>query len=136
VEKAPHFNFTHDILQAVVPKTISPDALMRSDACAAIRTLLARGEHGDVMLDALQLVADLVRSKKCVCHPDAVKALLVLEFKDISREDVENGALLAVHCQHGGFRRARLWSSRSVMFLWLCMFCKIRRMCVRVMHIA
>lgn len=87
----PHFNHVQDVLQALVPAAAGGDARMRRDACAALEGLLRGGRHGDVMLAAVQLVADLVRQRKCVCSPDIVRAVLVLEFKDLTRADVEKG---------------------------------------------
>lgn len=89
----PHFNHMHTVLQALVPAAAGGDARMRRDACAALEALLRSGRHGDVMLQAVQLVADLVRQRRCVCDPDVVRALLVLQFKDITKADVERGAL-------------------------------------------
>ena len=34
------------------------------------------------------IVCVCVRTRKCACHPDAVRCLLVLQFADISRDDV------------------------------------------------
>lgn len=90
----PHFNHIQDVLQALVPAAAGGDARMRADACAALATLLRSGRHGAVMLSAVQLVADLVRQRKCVCHPDVVRALLVLQFKDLTKSDVEKGVFL------------------------------------------
>lgn len=90
----PHFNHVHDVLQALVPAAVALDARMRQDACSALSALLSSGRNEDVMLDAVQLVADLVRQRKCVCSADIVRALLVLQFKDLTKADVEKGVLL------------------------------------------
>jgi nucleolar complex protein 3 len=89
----PHFNFMSDVLQVVVPKLNSPDERTRGLTTASLKLLLHRGTHGDVMLEAVQLIADLVRTTKCKCHPNCVRALMALEFPDISRDDVSKGVL-------------------------------------------
>jgi hypothetical protein len=94
LDAAPHFNYMSDVLQILVPKLNSDDGHTRALACASMQRLLRGGSHGDIMVEAVQLVADMVRACKCVCHTDAVRCLLVLELKDISRDDVQQGTLL------------------------------------------
>ncbi|KAG2485768.1 hypothetical protein HYH03_015482 [Edaphochlamys debaryana] len=92
----PHFNYTSDILQAVVPRMAAHDPETRSMACEAVRALLAAGaEGGDdggagkAGLEAVQLVADLVRKRKCVAPPELVRALTVLRFREVKRKAPE-----------------------------------------------
>ncbi|GLI63195.1 hypothetical protein VaNZ11_006093 [Volvox africanus] len=99
----PHFNYTSDILQAVVPRMASPDPETRSLACEAVRGLLEGEDCGDeggagrAALEAVQLVADLIRKRKCVAPPELVRTLSVLRFRDVARpghggdEDEEAG---------------------------------------------
>ncbi|KAL6761314.1 nucleolar complex-associated protein-domain-containing protein [Haematococcus lacustris] len=83
-----HFNYTPDLLQAVVPCMAASDPEVRSQACSAIRSLLAQPEtSGKVALEAVQLVADLVRTRRCVCPPQVVQALSVLRFTEVTRRD-------------------------------------------------
>lgn len=98
LDAAPHFNYMADVLQVVVPKLNSPDARTRATAAASMRRLLGGAQHGAVQLEAVQLIADLVRASKCVCHADVARVLLVLDFADLSREDVQQGSLLGVLC--------------------------------------
>ncbi|KAG2451742.1 hypothetical protein HYH02_003522 [Chlamydomonas schloesseri] len=87
----PHFNYTSDILQAVVPRMASGDAETRSMACEAVGQLLSGGEGGDesgagrAALEAVQLVADLIKRRKCVVPPEVVRTLAVLRFRDVIR---------------------------------------------------
>lgn len=103
----PHFNYIHIVLQALVPAAAGFDDRMRQDACSALSTLLSSGRNADVMLDAVQLVADLVRQRKCVCSADIVRALLVLQFKDLTKADVEKGAPLECAAAWGSCRACR-----------------------------
>ena len=111
LDAVPHFNYMSDVLQVLVPKLDSADGRARAMAAAAVSTLLRRGLHGDIMLETVQLVSDLVRTKKCVCHPDAVQCLLVLGFQDIDRDDVAKGAAAFRPCfmlqEHGLVGRAQ-----------------------------
>eukprot|EP00892_Ulva_mutabilis_P009669 jgi/Ulvmu1/7074/UM033_0135.1 len=88
----PHFNHMHNVLQALVPAAAGGDERMRRDACAALDALLRGGGPGEVALAAVQLVADLVRQRKCACSPDVLRALLVLQFNDLTKADVEQGS--------------------------------------------
>ena len=85
----PHFNYTSDLLQAVVPKMAARDEEMRTMACVAIKDLLRTDVDGGVALEAVQLIADLVKTRKCDCHPDVVRALAVLTFSEVRRVDPE-----------------------------------------------
>ena len=91
LRSVPHFNCTTDIIQVLVPKMACLDPRMQADANAAVRQLLADGQEGVVMVETVQLLADLVRLRKCVCPPEAVRSLLVLDFPDIKREDMQEG---------------------------------------------
>lgn len=97
LDAVPHFNYMPDVLQVVVPKLDSPDVRTRAIAADSIRRLLSGVQHGAVQLEAVQLIADLVRAKKCVCHADVARVLLALDFPDLSREDVQQGAHPAAH---------------------------------------
>jgi nucleolar complex protein 3 len=92
----PHFNGMHDVLDALIPHACGRDARSRQYACAALASLLARQQHSAVSVEAVQMVADAVRRLKCLCHPDVVHALLTLDFKDLTRDDVEKGTPLSV----------------------------------------
>ncbi|EFJ44448.1 hypothetical protein VOLCADRAFT_121316 [Volvox carteri f. nagariensis] len=97
----PHFNYTSDILQAIVPRMSSSDPEIRSLACEAVRVLLLGGSGGDeggagkAALEAVQLIADMIRKRKCVAPPETVRTLSVLKFLDVVRqgggEDEEAG---------------------------------------------
>jgi hypothetical protein len=39
--------------------------------------------QGRMALDAVQLIADLVRMRKCCCPPEVVRTLLVLRFTEV-----------------------------------------------------
>ncbi len=60
----PHFNYTSDLLQAVVPRMAARDDAMRGECCSAVQQLLRRDVEGGVALEAVQLVADLVKNRK------------------------------------------------------------------------
>lgn len=51
-----HFNYSTDLLQAVVPLMVSQDAQLRQLSCAAIREVLVNDEEGKVAVEAVQLV--------------------------------------------------------------------------------
>lgn len=98
LDAVPHFNYISDVLQVIVPKLTCGDARMRTCARDAVSLLLRRGAQGEIMVEAVQLIADMVRTRKCACHPDTVRCLLVLDFKDIGRDDVQCGAPPCFEC--------------------------------------
>lgn len=83
----PHFNYTSDLLQAIVPRMVHGEQEMRHQCCAAITELLQQDVGGTVALEAVQLVADLIKKRKCVCPPDIVEVLLVMRFTEVKRPD-------------------------------------------------
>lgn len=64
----------------------SGDVLMRGMACDAMRELLSVADvTGSVALEAVQLVADLVRRRKCAAPAEVVTSLLGLKFAAVRR---------------------------------------------------
>jgi nucleolar complex protein 3 len=63
------------------------DPEMRTMACVAIKDLLRSDVDGGVALEAVQLIADLVKTRKCDCHPEVVRTLAVLTFSEVRREE-------------------------------------------------
>ena len=95
---APHFNYASDVLQAVVPNMASKDEQIRGHCCSAISELLtsalSAADSGQAALEAVQLVADLVKRRKCVAPPEVVHSLLRLSFPEIlSGEDFAKARL-------------------------------------------
>ena len=93
---APHFNYSSDILQVIVPGTANKDENIRKPCCDAIselvRSALQSADSGHAAVEATQLLADLVKRRKCVgLTPQVVGCLLDFTFPDIvSGEDLEN----------------------------------------------
>lgn len=70
-------------LQALVPLMVHPDTEIRNSTCDTIKQLLLEDIQGATSLEAVQLVADLVRKKKCSVHPLVVSSLLVARFEQV-----------------------------------------------------
>lgn len=71
-------------LQALVPLLAHRDDQIRDECCATIKHLLLSDVSGKTSLEALQLVADLVRKRKCVVSPAVVSSLLVFRFEQVT----------------------------------------------------
>ncbi|KAG1668841.1 hypothetical protein FOA52_004936 [Chlamydomonas sp. UWO 241] len=87
----PHFNYTSDLLQAIVPRMAARDDAMRTMCCDAVRMLLVADVDCGVAKEAVQLVADLVRKRSCACHANVVRVLAVLTFNQVTRKEPEEG---------------------------------------------
>lgn len=91
----PHFNFSGDILQVLVPGTCSRQEDIRKACCDAIgelaKSALGSAESGQAAVEATQLLADLVKRKKCTgMPPSVISCLLDFSFPDIfSGEDLQ-----------------------------------------------
>jgi nucleolar complex protein 3 len=89
---APHFNYSSDLLQAVVPNMVNKDDQIREHCCGAValllRSALGSAEAGQAAVESVQLVADLIKRRKCIAPREVVDALLELSFPEIlSGED-------------------------------------------------
>lgn len=84
LEAVPHFNFRHEVLAAVVRNISSQDDVLRKCCCAAVKYIFTNeGKHGgEATLEAVQLIANLVKSHDCQLHPDAIEVLLSLVFDE------------------------------------------------------
>ncbi len=90
----PHFNFSGDILQVVVPGIANKDEEIRRECAGAISSLVKDGltsaESGQAAVEATQLLADFVRRRDCTgLPPEVVSCLMEFTFPDIiSAEDL------------------------------------------------
>ncbi|KAL2653880.1 hypothetical protein R1flu_022008 [Riccia fluitans] len=89
LEAVPHFNFRESLLKTVVPRLMSSD----DDICklcsnAIISIFKNFGKHGgDATVEAVQLIADLVKLRNCQLRPEAVQVFMSLSFdEDLVRE--------------------------------------------------
>ena len=80
-------------MQATVPRMVHRDEVIADEARGAVRAVLAADAAGDGALsrDAVQLVADLVKRRKCVAPPQTVEVLLGLALRSARASDVKSG---------------------------------------------
>lgn len=69
-------------LQAIVPRTAHHDPAIAEECRTAVRRLLISDATGQITKEAAQLVADLVKVRKCVCDPEVVRVLLAVDLSD------------------------------------------------------
>ena len=88
------------------------DEVIASEACGAVRTLLAADAAGDGSLarDTVQLVADLVKRRKCLAPPQTVEVLLGLTLRSAKASDVKSGG--QPFCKRPVLLQG--WSSRPI----------------------
>ncbi|KAL3627099.1 hypothetical protein CASFOL_028462 [Castilleja foliolosa] len=80
----PHFNFRDNLLAAVVNNISSEDDVVRKLCCTTVKSLFTNeGKHGgEVTVEAVRMIADLVKAHSCQLHPDSVEVFLSLSFDD------------------------------------------------------
>ncbi|KAK6149529.1 hypothetical protein DH2020_017054 [Rehmannia glutinosa] len=94
----PHFNFRDSLLAAVVNNISSQDDVVRQLCCTAVKSLFTdEGKHGgEATVEAVKLIADLVKAHNCQLHPDSVEVFLSLSFDEdlgkAERSDMDNRA--------------------------------------------
>eukprot|EP00515_Schizochytrium_aggregatum_P014133 CAMPEP_0202088742 /NCGR_PEP_ID=MMETSP0964-20121228/39364_1 /ASSEMBLY_ACC=CAM_ASM_000500 /TAXON_ID=4773 /ORGANISM="Schizochytrium aggregatum, Strain ATCC28209" /LENGTH=753 /DNA_ID=CAMNT_0048656775 /DNA_START=34 /DNA_END=2295 /DNA_ORIENTATION=- len=80
-----HFNFRENLLANVVPCMNSPVEQVRKQCCSCISTMLQEDITGDVTLEVVILVSNLVKSAghglNGTVHPDVCKVLLYCDLK-------------------------------------------------------
>lgn len=78
------------------------DTVIASEACSALHALLAADAagDGDLSRDAVQLVADLVKRRKCVAPPETVEVLLGLTLRSARASDVKSGGEILLYITH------------------------------------
>ena len=82
LEGLPHFNFRTDILSALVPHMGYVDSAAAEAVAAAIGGAIAADLAGDLTLEALHMVAQLVKQNKCLAHPAALTPFLGIRFDE------------------------------------------------------
>ena len=63
-----HFNYSTDLLQAVVPLMANKDDQLRQLSCDAITEVLVNDEEGNVAVEAVQLVRSSCSQSCCILH--------------------------------------------------------------------
>ncbi|KAJ4955308.1 hypothetical protein NE237_012091 [Protea cynaroides] len=88
LDAVPHFNFSDNLLTAVIKNISSPDDVVRKLCCGTIKSLFANeGKHGgEATVAAVQLIAEHVKIHDCQLHPDSIEVLWSLSFdEDLGR---------------------------------------------------
>ncbi|KAL7088307.1 hypothetical protein ACP275_13G120100 [Erythranthe tilingii] len=90
LEALPHFNFRESLLAAVVKNISSQDDVVRKFCCATIKSLFTdNGKHGgEATVEAVKMIAELVKAYNCQLHPDSIEVFLSLSFdEDLGRPE-------------------------------------------------
>ncbi|PIN10371.1 Protein involved in the nuclear export of pre-ribosome [Handroanthus impetiginosus] len=80
----PHFNFRDSLLAAVVKNITSQDDVVRKLCGTAVKSLfMDEGKHGgEATVEAVKMIAELVKAHNCQLHPDSVEVFLSLSFDE------------------------------------------------------
>lgn len=82
LQALPHFNYRSDLLRALVPLLASDDVASAHMVTQAISSVLATDTVGEASLEAVQLIAHLVKCRDCSAPPHTLDALAALKFDD------------------------------------------------------
>ncbi|KAM7269130.1 hypothetical protein ACFE04_024627 [Oxalis oulophora] len=84
LEAAPHFNFRESLLSVVVKNIGSHDDIIRKLCCDTIKSLFTNeGKHGgEATIEAVRLIADLVKANQCQLHPESIEVFMSLSFDE------------------------------------------------------
>uniref|UniRef100_A0A1J3H6F4 Nucleolar complex protein 3-like protein n=1 Tax=Noccaea caerulescens TaxID=107243 RepID=A0A1J3H6F4_NOCCA len=92
LDAVPHFNYRDNLLAFVVRNISSPDEVARRLCCSTIRSLFSNeAKHGgELTMQAVRLIADLVKSQNCQLHPNSIEVFMSIRFdEDIGKRDRE-----------------------------------------------
>ncbi|XP_020571327.1 nucleolar complex protein 3 homolog isoform X2 [Phalaenopsis equestris] len=84
LDAVPHFNFRENLVAVVVRNISSADNVVRKLCCETIKSVFTNeGKHGgQVTLEAVRLISDLVKAHDCQLHPDSIEVFLSLFFDE------------------------------------------------------
>ncbi len=92
----PSFNYASDLLQLIVTNTVHKDVGVATMCCDAVEQLLGSDVLGQLSLEAVQLVADVIKRRNCVaCRPRVLMCLYALQI-DALQEPVGMGTCFCV----------------------------------------
>lgn len=81
----PHFNFSKNIVHALIPFTANRDDDVRTLVCDAFKKLFKEDKHGEISLHAVRQVNHLLKNKRNhQIHPDCLEIFMTLRIKDIN----------------------------------------------------
>lgn len=84
LDAVPHFNFRENLVAVVVRNLNSSDDALRKLCCETLQSLFTNeGKHGgQVTIEAVRLISELVKAHDCYLHPDIVEVFLSLKFDE------------------------------------------------------
>lgn len=93
LEAVPHFNFRENLLAVIIRNISSEDDISRKLCCATLKSLFTNeGKHGgEATVEAVQMIADLVKAYDCQLHPDSMEVFMSLTFDDdLAKRETED----------------------------------------------
>ncbi|PHT50683.1 hypothetical protein CQW23_10430 [Capsicum baccatum] len=93
LEAVPHFNLRENLLAAVIRNISSEDDISRKLCCATVKSLFTNeGKHGgEATVEAVQMIADLVKTHDCQLHPDSIEVFMYLTFdEDLGKHESQD----------------------------------------------
>ncbi len=82
LQALPHFNYRTDLLRALVPLLASEDAVVATPVKDAVAAVLLSDSRGEAALEAVQLLAELVKLRGCKAPAHTLDVLQSLRFSD------------------------------------------------------
>ncbi|PHU20320.1 hypothetical protein BC332_11471 [Capsicum chinense] len=93
LKAVPHFNLRENLLAAVIRNISSEDDISRKLCCATVKSLFTNeGKHGgEATVEAVQMIADLVKTHDCQLHPDSIEVFMSLTFdEDLGKHESQD----------------------------------------------
>ncbi|XP_076900233.1 nucleolar complex-associated protein 3-like [Bidens hawaiensis] len=84
----PRFNYCDTLLKAVIKNISCTDDVIRKRCCDTLKSLFTNeGKHGgEATVEAVKLIAGLVKDNDCQLHPDSIEVFMSLTFDEDLRK--------------------------------------------------
>ncbi|PNF17218.1 hypothetical protein B7P43_G05235 [Cryptotermes secundus] len=82
----PYFNFSHNLVQLLVPYLNHPLPSVRQLCSNSVCTVFRNDKRGEISLEIVRCINCLVKSRSHSVHPEVLKVLLSLRIKEINLE--------------------------------------------------
>ncbi|XP_014241260.1 nucleolar complex protein 3 homolog [Cimex lectularius] len=89
----PYFNYSKNIVRLLVPYLDSKYPAVRSRISSAITNIFMHDKRGEITLEIVRRINDLVKTRKHAVRPDAITVLSYLKINDINLDDMKNAEM-------------------------------------------
>ncbi|BES99446.1 Nucleolar complex-associated protein [Nesidiocoris tenuis] len=88
-----HFNYSSNIVRLVVPFLDHQNENARSTVCSSFKQIFASDKRGEITLEIVRKINDLVKTRKHAVRPEVVAVLSNLRIKDVNLDQIKEAEM-------------------------------------------